>query len=305
MKIRIGFGLGTNGLAAPVDGDHQRAYCAFVDCLEDRKFDSVWFSERVSGWTPDPVVAMSFAAARTKKLKFGMSVMVLPGRNPALVAKELASLDVLSNGRLLPAFGLGVADAAEQSAFSVRREDRGPMFDETLLVIRRLWSEEQVSHDGKFLQLNNVSVRPHPTQQPMDVWLGGIAPSELRRVGRMADGWLPSFLTPADAGAKRADVERAASDASRTIDPEHFGALIIYSLDGNLGPLLERLKARRPDIDPAEIVPVGLDAVRATVGRFVEEGFSKFVLVPAGARTADELTAELDTLASNVLSLQN
>lgn len=304
VKIRIGFGLGTNGLPAPHDQDHQRAYCSFIDQLEQCRYDSVWFSERVSGWTPDPVVAMAFAAARTTKLKLGMSVMVLPGRNPALVAKELASLDVLSNGRLLPAFGLGVADGAEQAAFGVRREDRAPLFDETLAVIRRLWTEDNVVHEGRFLRLSGVTVRPHPAQRPPDVWLGGFAPSELRRVGRLADGWLPSFLTPADAGAKKVDVERAAADAGRVIDPEHFGALIIYSLDGDVGPLVERVRARRPDVDIADLVPVGAAAIRDHLRRYIDEGFSKFVLVPAGSRDKDQLRAELDRLAEDVLPLQ-
>src|SRR2546427_7799822 len=103
---------------------------AFVDALEELGFDSVWLSERISGDAPDPVVGMAYAAGRTTKLKFGMSVMVLPGRNPALLAKELASLDRLSRGRLLPAFGLGVADPKEQAAFGVERGERARRFDE-------------------------------------------------------------------------------------------------------------------------------------------------------------------------------
>ena len=105
MKIRIGFGLGTQGMARA-----EERFGPFVDDLERLRFDSLWLSERVSGDAPDPVVGMAFAAGRTTRLKVRMSVMVLPGRNPVLVAKALASLDRLSRGRLLPAFGLGVAD---------------------------------------------------------------------------------------------------------------------------------------------------------------------------------------------------
>src|ERR1043165_6312035 len=96
MKIRIGYGLGA-----------QRALTAdrfneTVDALEELRFDSLWLSERVSGDAPDPIIGLSVAAGRTKKLKLGTSVQVLPGRNPALLAKELASLDVLSGGRRPP-----------------------------------------------------------------------------------------------------------------------------------------------------------------------------------------------------------
>src|SRR5260370_13370333 len=110
-----------------------------VDDLERLGYDSLWLSERATGAAPDPLVGLAFAAGRTSKLKLGTSVLVLPGRNPVLLAKELASLDVLSGGRLLPAFGLGVADAAEQQAFGVDRPERAAWFDEALGVIRQLW----------------------------------------------------------------------------------------------------------------------------------------------------------------------
>ena len=119
MKVRVGFGLGTR----TVTNDAER-FDPLVDGLERHGFDSLWLSERVSGDCPDPVVGLAYAAGRTRRIKFGMSVMVLPGRNPVLVAQELASLDRLSGGRLLPAFGLGVADPREQQAFGVAREER-------------------------------------------------------------------------------------------------------------------------------------------------------------------------------------
>src|SRR5438445_518335 len=91
---------------------------------------------------------LATAARRTQKLKLGTSVLVLPGRNPVVLAKELASLDLLSGGRLLPAFGLGIADPGEQQAFGVARGERAAWFDEALPLIRRLWVEDDVDHDG-------------------------------------------------------------------------------------------------------------------------------------------------------------
>ena len=114
---------------------------------------------------------------------------MLPGRSPALVAKEWATLDVLSGGRALPAFGLGIAHPVEQQAFGVERGDRASIFDEALPLIRRLWAEDAVDHDGTWFHYEGMTVLPKPAQ-PLDVWLGGKAPSELRRVGRLADGWL-------------------------------------------------------------------------------------------------------------------
>ena len=201
MKVRIGFGFGVRTKLN--DG----GFAEVVDALESLRFDSLWLSERIGGDAPDPLVAMAFAAGRTTRLKFGMSVMVLPGRNPVVLAKELATLDRLSNGRLLPAFGLGVADPHEQQAFGVERGARAKLFDEAMTVLRGCWAAGSLTHHGEHFHYDDLRVLPKPLQHHVDIWLGGIAPSELRRVGRLADGWLPSFVTPDDAARGREVIE--------------------------------------------------------------------------------------------------
>ena len=279
-------------------------YAMFVDDLERLGYDSLWFSERINGAAPDPVTAMAFAAGRTTRLKLGMSVMVLPGRNPVLVAKEMASLAMLSNNRLLPAFGLGAADPREHAGFGVAREDRAPMFNEAMGLMRRLWTETDVTHEGRFYSCAGISVAPK-LAKPLEVWLGGIAPSELRRVGRLADGWLPSFITASEAAEKRLTVQQAAAEAEREIDPEHFGVLIVYSASEPLGGgFIDRIKQRRPDVtDLSELFPVGMEQLRSLINRFVDAGYSKFVLLPA--RPPQNMTSELELLASEILPLEN
>jgi probable F420-dependent oxidoreductase len=299
MKIRVGFGLGTRTL---LNDGH---FGAVVDALEDLDFDSLWLSERISGEAPDPIVGMAYAAGRTRKLKFGTSVLVLPGRNPVVLAKELATLDRLAGGRLLPAFGLGVADRMEQQAFGVERGARAAWFDEALPLLRRCWLEDDIDHDGKLFHYEGLTVRPKPVQQPPDVWLGGFAPSELRRVGRLADGWLPSFMRPDDVAAARQVVEAEAAEHGRTIDPEHFGMLIPYVMGELPDVLVAGLRARRPDVDPAEIVANGLDALAVRIKSFVDVGFSKFVVVPVTEPRAGDFVAHLAELADTVLPLQN
>ena len=298
MKIRVGFGLGTRSRT----NDAER-FVEMVEALEERRFDSIWFSDRISGEAPDPVVAMSVAAARTTRIKFGMSVMVLPGRNPAVVAKQLASLDRLSNGRLLPAFGLGARDAVEHQAFGVLREERAALFDEALPLIRRLWSGERIDHDGPAFHLSGVRVLPRPIQDPIEVWLGGIAPSELRRVGRLGDGWLPSFCTPDEVGRGIAAINEEAERHDREIDQEHFGALIAYSLGEVPDALAALVARRRPELDPTDVIPSGLPALADTIRRFVEVGASKFVVLPVAE--PDEWRPALGELADTVLPLQN
>ncbi len=294
MKVRIGVGLGVRtSLHGPEYGD-------VVDSIERLGFDSLWLSERISGEAPDPVVAMAYAAGRTTRLKFGMSVLVLPGRNPVVLAKELATLAVMSGGRLLPAFGLGVADGMEHQAFGVARSERARWFDEALTVMRKCWFDDVVDHDGERFHYEALKVRPQPPR--LDVWLGGIAPSELRRVGRMADGWLPSFITPSDAAAGRVVIEQVAAEHEREIEDDHYGALIPYAMDAVPDLVLAQLSRRRPDLDdPGVLVPIGWDAVSDTIKRFVDVGTTKFVVLPlaepgdAGA-WHDHLTACAEAL---------
>jgi probable F420-dependent oxidoreductase len=273
VKVRIGFGLGTRTRL------HGPALGAVVDALEAHRFDSLWVSERIGGEAPDPLVAMAYAAGRTQRLKFGMSVMVLPGRNPVVLAKALATLALLSGGRLLPAFGLGVADPNEQQAFGVERRDRAAWFDESLAVMRACWRDEHVEHDGPRFHYSGLRVSPKPG--PLDVWLGGIAPSELRRVGRLADGWLPSFVTPADAEAGRAVIEQVAAEHERAIEDDHYGVLLPHA-DGPVpDAVLAQLARRRPDLeDPTTLIPQGWDGLTKAIGRFVDVGTSKFVVLP-------------------------
>jgi probable F420-dependent oxidoreductase len=276
-----------------------------VDELERLDFDSLWLSERISGEAPDPLVAMAYGAGRTTNLKFGMSVMVLPGRNPIVLAKELATLGTMSGGRLLPAFGLGAVDPIEQQAFGVAREERAAIFNEMLTVMRLAWTGDTFSHHGARFHYDGVRVRPAP--QRMDVWLGGQAPSELRRIGRVADGWLPSFVLPVDVEAGRAVIEAVAAEHEREIEDDHYGVLIPYAF----GPVPEQLRAvlakRRPDLDDvSELVPTSWDQLIACIKRFVDVGTSKFVVLPVDEpKDADAWITHLGEAADALLPLES
>jgi probable F420-dependent oxidoreductase len=295
VKVRVGYGLGN---LRPLSGEQLGA---FVDGLEARGFDSLWLSERISGPAPEPMVALAFAAGRTRRIKFGTSVQVLPGRNPAVIAKQWATLDVLSRGRALPAFGLGIAHAVEQQAFGVERGERAKWFEEALPLLRRLWSEDEVHHDGPRFHYDGITVLPKPSH-PLDVWLGGRAPVELKRVGRLGDGWLASFSTPQDCAAGRSVIEEAAAAAGREIDPEHYGAMVLYSHDELPEAFLRIIESRNPGIDPRELVPRGWPAVREACERYVDVGFSKLVLVPLGE--PKDWDDELSAAAGEVLPVQ-
>jgi probable F420-dependent oxidoreductase len=296
MKTRVGFGLGN---LRPLSGD---ALGSLAEAIEGTGFDSLWLSERISGPAPDPVLALTYAAARTKKIKLGTSVSVLPGRSPALVAKEWATLDVLSGGRALPAFGLGIAHPIEQQAFGVERRDRASIFDEALPLLRRLWAEDSVDHDGKWFHYEGMSVLPKPTHR-LDVWLGGRAPAELRRVGRLGDGWLASFSTPEQCKEGRIVIDDTADAEGRAIDADHFGAMVLYTHDAIPDAFANAIRTRNPDVDVDDLVARGWTSVRDLCERYVAVGFTKLVLVPLTEPRSwdDELAAGAET----VLPIQN
>src|ERR1700749_3594937 len=227
VKVRIGVALGPWADAA--------RFSASGDRLEEMGVDSLWISELVFGSLVEPFIGMTHALARTSRLKVGTGVAILPGRHPVLVAKQLASLAALAPGRVLPAFGLQPARAEERALFPVPSGRRAAVFDESLELLRLLLREESVSFTGQYFTVEGASVGPVPAK-PLDIWTGGSAPGALRRKGRLADGWLGSFLTPAEAGAARETIQAAAAEAGREIEEDHFGiSLAVVTGSGGAG----------------------------------------------------------------------
>ena len=292
MKIRIGVGAG--GASATPE-----ALAELVSGLDELGFDSLWLSEVLTGPVLDPVVGLSWAAAANPRVKLG-TTMLLPGRHVLRLAKQLASLDVLSRGRLLVTLVPGLTYAPERDAIGVDPKRRGAVIDETLPLLRRLWAGETMSYDGVAGSFRDVKLSPLPVQQPLEVWLGGTVPAALERCGRLSDGWLPSLCTPEEAAAGRGAIEEAAARAGRSISSEHFGVSVGYSSQP-IDPATARvMAARRPR--SLELTPIGWPALRQLIERFIAVGFSKFVVRPV--TTPASWRAELDALAAAVGDLQ-
>src|ERR1700753_2155095 len=216
MKVRFGIGLGLN---TPAD-----QLAPVVDHLETSGGESLWFSELVYSPAVDPVVGMAYALARTTRLKAGTSVAVLPGRHPVLVAKQLASLAAVAPKRVLPVFGLRSAIPAEREVFIVPDGERAAVFDESLRVLRSALVEDSATYAGRYFTVSGAAVAPRPVP-PLDIWLAGSAPAAFRRIGALGDGWLGSFLTPAEARRGREAIEHAAGQANTQSASGHFGRL--------------------------------------------------------------------------------
>ncbi|MGH9060179.1 MAG: LLM class flavin-dependent oxidoreductase, partial [Acidimicrobiales bacterium] len=231
MKVRIGVGVGPADVSADQLG-------AVVDGIVDLGLDSLWLSEVLTQPGPDPLAALAWAAAHNRTIKLGTTLLA-PGRNLVRLAKSLATVDRLSAGRLLVTLVPGLPRGPERAAVGPPPAERGLVIDEMVPVLRRLWTGETVSHHGAAGHFDDVTVRPLPVQQPLELWLGGMAPAALDRCGRLGDGWLPALCTPADAAAGREVVDGAAAAVGRAISREHFGVSIGYA-DGPLDGAVRR-----------------------------------------------------------------
>lgn len=298
MKVRIGVGT---GVAPQMEGPE---FGRLVDDIEQLGFDSIWLPEILTAPAIDPLVGLAFAAAHNPRLKLG-TTMLLPGRNLVRLAKSLAGLDRLASGRLLVTFVPGLPRAVESAAAGTDPHRRGPAMDEMLPLLRRLWAGESVTHHGEAADLDEVSISPLPLQQPLEFWTGGMVPAALRRCGRFADGWLPSACTPPEVAMAKVSIDEIASEAGRTISPEHFGVSIGYARRPLSAQMKRGLSSLRRGVDPEQVVPVGIDGLRALLEQFLEVGFSKFVVRPVEPVDGPgAMRSELAALAEGVLDLQ-
>ncbi|MBI1737122.1 MAG: TIGR03619 family F420-dependent LLM class oxidoreductase [Candidatus Rokubacteria bacterium] len=284
IKYRVGVMPGP----WPTGADGAGLFWQFVDAAERSDIDSLWFSERLSSPLPvlEPMTAMAAVAARTRRLKFGPSVLVTPFRAPVMLARELAMIDYLSGGRMLPAVGIGVEEEREFKAAGVPFRERGRRTDEAIAIMRRCWAEDEVSFEGEFWQLDRVTVLPKPVQQPFPLWIGGNSEAAMRRTGRLGDGWIPSFIAP---DTFRIGVEKTqafAAEAGREVPHDHFGALVYFCLDR------DRETARtvaRPFVPRGRVDDATLEACTAfgpaellleRLDQYAAAGGSKFIVRP-------------------------
>lgn len=293
MKIRFGVGLGADVDPAGLPD--------IVDQLEAAEIDSLWISELVYSPTVEPFVGMTFALARTTKLKVGTSVAVLPGRHPVLVAKQLASLAALAPKRVLPVFGLRSAIPAERDAFPVPDGQRAAVFDESLELLRTVLHDSNVTFQGKYFSVRDVEVLPKPASR-LDIWLGGSSSAGYRRIGTHGDGWLGSFLTPAEARQAVAEIRAAADIAGREVPADHYGINLAVG-DGELPePVVRAIRRRRPDLDPTELFATDWEQLHRQIDDYIAAGLTKFVIRPAGFTNSADF---IDRFAKELLPREN
>jgi len=289
LTVRVG--LAPNPFAGELAGG---GLWSLVDAMEEAGYDSLWLSDTAGLGGLAPLPALAAVAARTERLKLGTNVLVLPPRNPVMLAREMATVDVLSGGRLLPAAGLGIDIPSERAALGVQPGERVARMEECIEILRALWTTEgPVDYEGRFVSLQGIELHPWPVKRKFELWLAGNAPAALRRTGRLADGWIGSFVAPAEFAALTDIIRGSAERAGRSIDEDHYGTtLFACPSEEELPSEARQILSRRDDLAPEDHIAFGAPALADLLARFIDEGASKFVVVPI-ARDVPGFIAEL------------
>ena len=215
---------------------------AAARAAEGAGFDSVWSGEHIvlpdpqvppSPMAPqdpalDPLLALTWAAAHTTTIRLATGIVVLPQRNPGVFAKQVASLDVLSRGRVTLGVGVGYLEP-EFRALGANFPERGAVTDEYLDAMQTLWYDEHPEYHGRFVDFAGVDAHPRPIQRPIPLVVAGHSPPAYRRVVARAHGWYGYWLTPEDVAASLAGLRAAAGRVER---PAELGQLEINVTPG-------------------------------------------------------------------------
>ncbi len=272
----------------------------YVQTAEAAGFASLWASEHVvffedyaptypyaaSGRPPmeadtammEPLNLLSFIAAKTKRIRLGTGVFLLPQRNPVYTAKETATVDVLSGGRL--DFGIGVGWLREEfEAVDVPFEERGARCDEYIEILKRLWTKDIAEFSGRFYQLAPCIQKPQPVQRPHPpILVGGTSAPAIRRAARLGDGWVAINLTVAEVSEKLTSLRDQRQDAG-------------LSMDGFRSTLMM----------------VNYPVTPADLAGYRDAGIDQIVLPPMKAdrilKTADDLMGLVDEIAEDFISV--
>jgi probable F420-dependent oxidoreductase len=201
-----------------------------VQLADEIGFDSLWVTDRTVAQSPwlDCLTLLGGVAAVTKRATIGTAVLIPARRNPVLLAHSLATVDYLSNGRLIAGFGLGEYGLpgvdVEYGLAGIDPHQRGKITDEYIGLFRHLWSEEVVDFEGKYYQCQGVSLNPRPAK-PIPIWTGSSRPAAIRRAARLGDGWLANFMTPEQFAPAWQQLQHIAFEAGRdpaTITPAMY-----------------------------------------------------------------------------------
>lgn len=282
------FGIVLGAFSAGVPGRDELT--AFARRSEAVGFDSVQVGDHVQWHAPilEATALMATFAAVTERIKIASDIIILPLRDPVLMAKTIASLDVLSGGRVIFGIGVGGDYPPEYAAMRVPVSERGSRANESLAIVRGLWANERFSYEGRHFEIRDVEIAPRPVQSPLPIWVGGTSGPALRRAARYGDGWIPAFSSASKFARLSDDLRRLLAAEGRPAEGFTFGVYLFANVDKDAARAREaavRYVDRVYRLDGAQIVErfgaVGaVDACAERVLTYVDAGANYVVLAP-------------------------
>lgn len=287
MGVRVGIGFGR----FPFEGI--ATFKRWLEHCEEGTIDSIWQSDRVVSKDPylEPMSLLAMVAGATETLKFGMNAVVLGFRDPVNFARQCASIDRLSEGRLLPVVAIGQGQAPEWKATGRSPKGRGARADEALEVITRLWREESVSFEGKYFQLHEATICPRPRQNPLPLWIGGSSPAAIRRTIRFGTGWLAPLADSDEIARSVLALKAEGERVGRPLPGDHYGATILYRLEANSSGSHAQSETASANSVRARLEKIlvrgDADTILARFRSLYEAGIEKFIAIPWVQQEAD------------------
>jgi probable F420-dependent oxidoreductase len=203
----------------------------------------------------DPLVTIGYLAARTRQIRFLTSTVVLPHHHPILLNRQLATLDVLSDGRVTLGIGLGgLREEFRRLRGDLVGVNRGQMMDEFVEALRTLWAANKASFSGRYVKFENVECFPKPTQSPLPIFMAGEADGVFRRIARFGEGWIDTFFPPQDMREKIDQIRRGVREARGGDVPIEIARQFYVSLAESEEAADANLKASLPNAKPAQAV---------------------------------------------------
>jgi probable F420-dependent oxidoreductase len=296
------------GITLPLAGDFDLTHAEMV---EELGYDAIWVSEHILFHIPtfDAITTMAALAARTRRIRIGSAIVLLPLRPPAAVAKAVATLDIIANGRITLGVGVGGEYPKEFDVCGVPVHERGGRTNEAIEILRALWTQDLASYHGKYFQFTDIAMRPKPVQAGgPPIIVGGRSDTAMRRAARLGDGYMPYLFTPKQYAESLHKIRAYADAAGRQLP--HFQATLyqfIYVADAyeaafqqanarlstNYNQPFDKLVDRYCAVGTPE-------ACMARLRQYIDAGARDIILVPTTAGAADFLQ-QAQRLARDVL----
>lgn len=330
-KFGLGVPTATEGMMYPVPYATVEQAVELAVTAERLGFDSVWGNDHVSTQAYvraefvdppsfyDPMTYLAFVAASTTTLRLATGILVLPFRHPVLAAKQIATLDQLSGGRVLLGVGVGAYREEFEAMFPGRAMHRGRQVDEFLESLRLLYTQRRASYSGEFISFDDVESSPKPLQDPLPILAGGNSPDSLRRAATLADGWLPACLTAAEYtdGLRRIDELRDEAGLTPTGSFEATMQMVVAVSDTHeaavakfrssqvyrhLNSLAESTMSGRLDdsLEARNLVGT-VDEVRERVRVYVEAGVDTFAGLLFAADSVEQTIDDMTHFSEDII----